>query len=61
MMHGQQNNTKKYHLSILDAQSFMGADCYTDHYLEVVKLRKDWQYVNKWHGSLMWRNIIAGS
>jgi len=27
-------------LSILDAQSFSGADCDTDHYLEVTKVRE---------------------
>jgi hypothetical protein len=30
------------HLSILDARSFRGAECDTDHYLEVENLGKDW-------------------
>jgi hypothetical protein len=33
---------RRRHSSVLDVQSFMGADCDTDHYLMVAKLGKDW-------------------
>jgi len=33
----------KWHLSILDVQSFRGADCDSDHCRVVEKLEKDWQ------------------
>jgi hypothetical protein len=31
---------KRWHSSILDVRSFKEADCYTDHYLEVAKVRE---------------------
>jgi len=31
---------RRWHLSTLDVQSFRGADCDTDHYLEVAKVRE---------------------
>jgi len=34
---------RKWHSSVLDIQSFRGADCDTDHYLVVANLRKEWQ------------------
>jgi endonuclease/exonuclease/phosphatase family metal-dependent hydrolase len=44
---------KRWHSSILDARSFRGADCDTDHYLVVAKVRERLAVRNKQHGSLM--------
>jgi endonuclease/exonuclease/phosphatase family metal-dependent hydrolase len=34
---------RRRHSSIVDVQSFREADCDTDHYLVVTKVRRDWQ------------------
>jgi len=31
---------RRWHLSILEAQTFMGPDCDTDHYVVVAKVRE---------------------
>jgi len=49
---------KRRHTSILDVRSFRGADCDTDHYLVVAKLRERFAVVNKTHRSLMGKDLI---
>jgi hypothetical protein len=45
---------RRWHLSVLYVQSFRGADCDTEYYLVLAKVREGWQQVNKQHRSLMW-------
>ena len=49
---------RRRHSSILDVRSFRGADCDTDHYLVVPKLRERLAYVNKPRRSLMGKDLI---
>jgi len=51
----------RWHSSILDVLSFRWADCDTDHYLVVAKVRERLAVINKQHRSLMGRNLISGS
>ena len=44
--------------SILDVRSFREADCDTDHYLVVVKLRERLAVNKKPHRSLMGKDLI---
>jgi hypothetical protein len=46
---------RRWHSRILDVPSFRAANCDTDHYLAVKKLRKDWQRVNKQRTYFKWR------
>jgi len=54
-MHGQQNIKKKKRK---DIQSFKGADCDSDQYLVVAKVRERLAVTKKQHRSLMGKNLI---
>jgi hypothetical protein len=49
---------RRWHLSILDVQSYRGADYGTDHYLVVAKVRESLAVINKQHRSLMREDLI---
>jgi hypothetical protein len=51
----------RWHWGILEVQIFMGADCDTDHYMVVLKVREGLAIINKKHNSVMWKNSISGS
>ena len=42
---------RRFLLSVVDVRSFIGADCDTDHYLMVAKVRERLAKVNKQHRS----------
>jgi endonuclease/exonuclease/phosphatase family metal-dependent hydrolase len=52
---------RRRHSSILDVRSFRGADCDTDHYLVVAKVRERLAVISKQHRSLMPRDLISRS
>jgi endonuclease/exonuclease/phosphatase family metal-dependent hydrolase len=52
---------RKWHSSILDVRSFRGADCDTDHYLVVAKVRERLAVSKMQHRSLMRRDLISRS
>ena len=47
---------RRWHSSILDVQSFRGADCDTDHYLVIEKVREKLA-VSKQATEVWWGNI----
>jgi endonuclease/exonuclease/phosphatase family metal-dependent hydrolase len=49
---------RRRYSSILDVTSFRGADCDSDHYLVVAKVRDRLQWANEWLGRWMWRDLI---
>jgi hypothetical protein len=52
---------RRWHSSILDVRSFRGADCDTDHYLVISKVRERLAVSKQVHRSLMWKDSISGS
>ena len=52
---------RRWHSSILNVQSFGGADCDTDHYLVVAKVMERLAVSKQQHRSLMGKDLISGS
>jgi hypothetical protein len=51
---------RRWHSSIFDVRSFRGADCDTDHYLVVAKVRERLAVSKQKHRNLMCKNVISG-
>ena len=47
--------------SILNVRSFRGANCNTDHYLVVAKVRERLAISKQGNRSLVWKDLISGS
>jgi hypothetical protein len=47
--------------SMCNVQSFRGADCDTDHYLVVAKVREKLAVIKQVAQNLMWKDLISGS
>jgi hypothetical protein len=52
---------RRWHSSILDIQSFRGADCDTDHYLVVEKVRERLAVSKQAAQKLVWKGLMSGS
>jgi hypothetical protein len=50
---------RRRHSSVLDVQSFRGADCDTDHYLVVTKFRERLAVSKKRRTDFVWRGSIS--
>ena len=52
---------RRWHSSILDVLNFREADCDTDHYVVVAKVRERLEVSKQVHRSLMGKDLISGS
>jgi hypothetical protein len=50
---------RRRHSNVLDIRSFKAADCNTDHYLLVAKVKE--RLANNDHIDFIWRGLISGS
>jgi len=52
---------RRWHLSMVEVQSIREADCDTDHYLVVAKVREKLAVIKQVAQKLMWKDLISGS
>ena len=52
---------RRWHSSILDVQSFWRADCATDHYLVIAKVRERLAVSKQAAKKFVWKDIMSGS